>query len=250
MSDRVYFTCTALPVNKKGIITPDSDGYYEVVIGALDAYSSAGDFYLRRGSEKLFQESSTFQRKIREGVLFGENGHPEPLPGQKFDSYAARVAVVLEKNTSHHFKKIWLDYNRQFDANGQPIILIVALVKPAGEKGYVVDDSLKNPNINTCFSIRSFTEDQDVMGVRHRVLTDIVTFDHVNESGMTVARKYSSAALESLVDIPFSREQVLHQTNPGVLGYATEASNDFYTQIARRKGWVGGGNMPMVIGWK
>jgi hypothetical protein len=48
-----------------------------------------------------------------------------------------------------------------------------------------------------CFSIRAFTDDKFIAGVKHRVLKTVVTFDYVLEPGMAVAEKYKAPALES-----------------------------------------------------
>ena len=46
MSQRATFSCTSLMgTNKAGVLKPDENGYYTVVLGALDVYNSAGDFY-------------------------------------------------------------------------------------------------------------------------------------------------------------------------------------------------------------
>lgn len=193
----ISFSCTALPANKKGILTPDEHGYYEVVIGGLNVFNSAGHYYTYEGARELFEGSSTFMRKVNNGTLYGELGHPRYIPGQSENEYYARIIDILETNTAVHFSKVWLDMERVRDNAGKPVIAIMALAKGDGPHGAAMNANLANPKANTCFSIRSFTEDTYVAGVRHRNIKEIVTFDWVGESGINFARKYNAPALES-----------------------------------------------------
>lgn len=67
--------------------------------------------------------------------------------------------------------------------------------------GNALADSLKNPSENVCFSIRSFTRDIPTNGVIHKHLMNIVTWDYVNEPGISVATKWKAPTLESFEDV-------------------------------------------------
>ena len=91
------YQCTALMgTNKKGSLKCDADGYYNVVLGALDYYNSSGAFYAYEPAKKLFDQSSTLQRRITKGVLRGECGHPKFQPGQSKKDFMMRVLSIEE----------------------------------------------------------------------------------------------------------------------------------------------------------
>ena len=58
MSNRATYSCTALlGTNKAGVLKPDAEGYYTVVLGALNFYNSAGDFYPYESAKKNYSVS-------------------------------------------------------------------------------------------------------------------------------------------------------------------------------------------------
>lgn len=178
--NNVNFTCTTLQgSNKKGILPRDSDGYYTLPVGALNVFNSAGEFYTYESSKELFTSSSAFMRRVKTGCLKGECGHPKPLPNQSMESFAQRVLSIDEKNVCAHFSEIWLDFDSVKDATGKSVIAIMAKVAPAGPVGPALQKSFDNPKEEVCFSIRAFTEDRKIGGVKQRTLREIVTFDNV-----------------------------------------------------------------------
>lgn len=211
MADVFYTATTLPPVGKKGILTPDEQGYYQVVLGALNVYNTSGELYVLDGAKKLFDESSTFIRRVNNGDIYAEAGHPVPLPGQSFESFATRVLTIQENNICAHIKKVWLDYSSIKDESGRPVVTIMGLVKPFGDKGKLVLDSLTNQNTNTAFSLRSFTADKMVGGVNHRTIDTVITFDFVVTPGIKYARKFFSPALEShdVMRTGFSKENLM-----------------------------------------
>lgn len=196
MNQPISFSCTAMPQDKKGVLPIDENGYRTVVIGGLNVFNSAGHYYTYEGAKKLFESSSSFMRRVNAGVLHGELGHPKPLPGMDEDEYCERILTIEETNIACHYKEIWIDMESVRDNRGRPVIAILAKVKGAGPHAKVTEDSLSNPAVNTCFSIRSFTQDTFVSGVKHREIRQIVTFDLVMESGIDFARKYNAPGLE------------------------------------------------------
>ena len=158
---KIRFTCTRLAnTGKKGIITPNADGYYDLVIGGLNMYNSAGMKYTAvKDVLDLFQnKSSSFRRKIERGALRGEVGHPKFLPGMSKDQFIDRIMTIDEKNVCCHFSEIYLDFDSFKNEDGSPIITIKGLVKPSGAQGAFLKEQLENPKENVCFSIRSFTD--------------------------------------------------------------------------------------------
>ena len=248
----VKFTSTVLAgTGKKGILTPQADGYYELVVGGLNILNSAGEYYTAEGAKELFtDDSSEFQRRVRSGTLRGEVGHPSMAPGQTTASFINRIMDIDQNNACAHFKEVWLDFNSVKTKDGAPVVAIMALVIPSGVKADSLERSLRNPSENVCFSIRAFTADNRIMGRNIRTLKKVVTFDMVNEGGIHVAQKYKSPALESLTEKVFTKEQILRAAEPKVAGMALEASNIAAQELASTMRW--GDDVqrrPAYLGW-
>jgi hypothetical protein len=207
--NQIQFSCTTLNgTGKQGRLPKDSDGYYTTVVGGLQCFNSSGDFYPYEAAKDLFQSSSSLMRRVSTGCLKSESGHPKPLPGQSMESFANRVMSIEETKVCAHFAQLWLDFESIKDETGRPVVAIMAKVAPSGPLGASMEKSLANPKEEVCFSIRAFTEDKNVGGVRHRMLRQVVTFDNVVEPGINIARKYYSPTLESFEDVSFSRENI------------------------------------------
>lgn len=206
LGNTATFSCTALQgTNKCGNLKPDADGYYEVVLGALNFYNSAGAFYTYEGTAKeIFKASSSFMRRVAKGVLRGEYGHPK-RGTMTINQFAIRLLEVYEEMVSHHIKEVRVDFTAVKDKNGNPCIAIIGKVKPCGPYGEILQKQLDNPNENVCFSIRAVTADEDVRGRRQKEIQQIVTWDYVNEPGLDPAQKYKSPSLESFIDVSVTR---------------------------------------------
>jgi hypothetical protein len=193
------YGCTALKgTNKAGVVKPDASGYYTLVVGALDFFNSGGAYYPLGPAKAMFDEAHSFQRRIRNGCLFGEMGHPRP--GQmNMQQFMARVMDIDEKNVCCHFRRVYLDYDRITDAKGRKVVAIMAEVKPAGPMGPALQSALDNPDENVCFSIRSITNDKMMGGVLNKAIKTIVTFDKVTEPGISIATRWNAPGLESFI---------------------------------------------------
>jgi len=204
--ETIRFSCTRLEgTNKVGLLKADANGYYTVVLGALNAFGSGSNYYVASDEVRaLFENSSQFQRRVARGALKAENGHPVREPGMSREAYFQRAMVIRESRICAHIKEVWLDFDSIKDADGKPVIAIMGKVAPSGELGYVLEGFLKNPDENICFSIRAYTDDYQQNGRLERFIRNLVTFDLVNEQGVKVADKYYSPALES-----FSEESVM-----------------------------------------
>lgn len=211
MSNRATYSCTALlGTNKAGVLKPDAEGYYTVVLGALNFYNSAGDFYPYESAKDLFSESSSLMRRIKNGACRAEYGHPKLQPGMSQRDFLARILSIHEDKVCAHIKEVILDDKSVKDIDGKPVMAIVGKVKPCGPYGAVLKESLDNPSENVCFSIRSLTKDVYDGIVNKKNLLQIICWDYVNEPGISVANKYQSPALEGINDktINFSVEQL------------------------------------------
>lgn len=214
--NQVRYSCTSLiGTNKAGNLPVDENGYYTMVVGALNMFNSAGLYYTYEAARDIFENSSSaFQRRVGRGVLRGEYGHPKMEVGQTMQSFMSRILAIYEERCCCHHKEIWLDWQNVKDANGSPIIAIMSKVFPSGPYGHVLEKSLKNNGENVCFSIRSLTDDYMDRGIVKRDLKTVVTFDYVNEPGMHVAEKYKSPALESMSEeYSFNKSTVIRAVN-------------------------------------
>lgn len=208
MPNTATYSCTALMgTNKVGILKPDVDGYYELVLGGLDVYNSAGAFYPLGPAKELFEASSSLQRRIKSGNLRGEYGHPKMIPGMSQRDFLARVMEIREDQVCCHFKEVTIVHNVK-DKDGRSTIAVIGKVKPSGPMGEALRASLENPHENVCFSIRSLTIDEYVGGRLIKTLKNIITWDYVNEPGIAIANKYCAPTLEKLHEVVFNPTQL------------------------------------------
>lgn len=240
---RVSYNCTALVgTNKVGNLKKGPDGYYEVVLGALQAYNSAGAFYPLQEAKELFNSSSCLQRRIKNGALNAENGHPRRAPGMTEEQWFQRVNDLYEPNLCAHIRQIDLSFNTLKDSSGRELVAVMGWVKPSGAGERFLERQMENPNENVCFSVRSFTRDVPENGVMKKYLVRVVTYDKVNEPGIGVANKYSVPSLESL-NIPYTdgfefdtrtiRRAIDNSTQTGIgMESMQEAGSQIFTAIA------------------
>lgn len=198
----IVFECTRLKsvelLGKKGVITPDRDGCYTQVIGALGAFNSAGDFYDLEAGRKFFLSQSAFQRKIARGSLKAELGHPVREPGMTDEQFAERILKIDDDRVCGTWRKIWLSQEKIKDDKGRYVVPILGKIYPIGLKGNALREAFEAKGENVFFSIRSFTRDIPTkMGYFVKMLEYIVTFDQVGEPGISVAEKLLSPGLES-----------------------------------------------------
>lgn len=186
---------------KKGKLVPNKKGEYTFCVGALDIVSTRGDRYTLEGAEQLFEKSSLFMKRIKAGGLYAENGHPVRAPGSSDEEYLGRIHTIEESRICGFISDLWLD--KKALANEGDAVAIMAKIKPFGELGSVLEQSIANEKQNVCFSVRGFTNDTRKGGVTHRALTNIITFDFVTMPGIPVANRSNSGSLESLNEYDF-----------------------------------------------
>lgn len=245
----VRYACTSLQgTNKAGLLKPDANGYRPMVVGALNMFNSAGEFYDYERAKSLFDGSSQLQRRVQRGVLKGEYGHPKFEPGMRPEQFAHRVLTIDEDKICCHFKELWLDFNGVKDKDGKAVVAIMAWVKASGPYGQYLRESLENPDENVCFSIRAFTDDKYVNGIKNRYLKTVVTFDHVLEPGMAVAEKFKAPALESYDDTIITRG-ALETAMREVEGVAMESAS-LAGDLFKAMGWnLPRGMAPILTRW-
>lgn len=200
--ERLAFTSTRLRYSgKQGILKPDADGYFELPIGAFNCVNSLDEVYTMENIKDIFDSSSELMRKISNGKLFGEWGHPEPVSGEAERDFMNRACRINDKDTCAFFKEIWLDDKvaNSMSHVGVPTdaVVTMAKVKPMGNKWEALQRSLEDPNVNTTFSGRFLTRDRQYRGKTYVIVERIVTWDAVTEQGIPAAEKWLSPRLES-----------------------------------------------------
>lgn len=254
MLNSITYSCTALNgSNKVGLLKRESDGYYRVVLGALNAYNSANELYAYEPAKRLFERSGALMRRIERGALRAENGHPKMLPGMNDNSYAQRIMQIYEDRVCAHIKSVDLVFDRYKDKNNRPIIGIEGLITPDGELAHVVERALQNPNHNVAFSIRSFTENIPTFTGMTKILRNIITWDFVGEPGIREAEKYFSPSLESLEEKKFSRNTLESAFNDKSDSFSTpsmESARMNADDLFRSLGWSNSNeSKPGYLNW-
>lgn len=236
----IRYGCTALAgSNKVGKLPIDEDGYYTVIVGALDVHNHSGAFYHLESAKKLFESSSSFMRRIKDGALKAEWGHPKKQPGMSNRDFVSRVLRVDEDQICATFKEIWLDYDTVQDDAGKNVVVIMAKVKPAGPMGKYLQEMLDDPNQNVCFSIRSLTDDVVVGMTIHKHINIIVTFDAVIEPGITWAKKWHAPSLESFDEDILLTESMLVKVSADerTSGVSMESGSVSASSVLAELGW-------------
>ena len=201
MLGSVTYNCTALlGTNKAGKLKCDKSGYYKVVLGAFDFKNSVGENYPFRSAKNLFRSSSSLMRRVENGKCRGELGHPMRLPGMEYRDYMERVLRIEEKNVCVHIRSLTVDTNAIKSKDNKHVVAVLGDVKPSGPYGVSLESSIKNPDENVDFSLRSIVKKTFENGVVQKHLLALVTYDAVNEGGISVANKYNAPGLESLID--------------------------------------------------
>jgi len=200
VSKPYYITISRLASSgKKGELKPDSEGYYEVVLGALGVRNSGGAYYPKEGNMEMFSPNSILQRRIRNGHLYMEQGHPKREPGMTDSQWLERVVRTEETRHCGHIKEVRLESNYSpLGENSNNIVAIIGMVKPVGVYKDNLEEYLNTPSINPAFSVRSFTRDKFQSGCLYKYFEDIISWDFVSEPGIAQATKWDSPSMESI----------------------------------------------------
>lgn len=195
----IVYECKRLEgTGKRGILPRDPEtGAYPIVVGAFGAYNSAGDFYTTEGVEQLFDRSGDLMRRVSQRKLRAEFKHPEPRPNEDMKDFLRRVRSIDDNRECATHIKLVLDDSLHKAPDGSPVITVISHVIPSGPFGYITKERLENPELNACFSVRSFTKDVYVRGCYHKDMLELITYDLVGEQGIGYAEKYLSPALEA-----------------------------------------------------
>lgn len=212
-------------IDKKGVLTPDSDGYYTVVLGGLDIVNSVGEFYPYKENKEMFSPNSILQRRIKNGHLYAELGHPKKEAGMSSNDFLRRVLRIEETNICAHIKEVWLDTEAE-TPDGRKFIAIMGKIKPAGPKKSTIEDFIKEPGINLAFSVRSLAKAELRNGRIVKIFKNILNWDVVAEPGIAVATKWDNPTLESHTE---------ELVTPTMIRYVIEEATDQYAMESAKE---------------
>ena len=214
---------------KKGILKPDADGRYELVLGAFNYANNHKDFYPLGPVKDMFESSSPFQRRIAANALRGEYGHPKRDSVRTENDFIRRVMEIRETQVCCYFNRIQLNEQDRVAMNGEREVVVTGLVKPSGPFGTYLEESLKDPNQNASFSVRTLTNDvPGPQGGMIKTIRMLVTWDYVNEPGIALAHKYNSPSLESIDGHSFDLNTLMtaaEQVRSGRFGVGMESDD-------------------------
>lgn len=187
---------------KLGKIRPDEDGYYDIPAAVIGKVSDNNTYYVVDSVVKpLTDPNSMISRKLQDGKLFGEHGHPDLSQCDTKYKVVERLLKIDEKFVSHHFKSIYS--GEKLEAGG---MLLNAKIKPEGKYAHELQSFLDNPLVNTSLSLRGICDGRMVKDVQERTLKKLITFDNVLGGGyFEASQRYSAAAYEA---IQFSQEDI------------------------------------------
>lgn len=198
VADNLQFRVETLVVRdgaKEGRIRPNDKGYYEnVPIAVLNEVTRNNTFYdIPSMMEQIESPKSKFNERLVKKQLYGEWGHPK-LYGMRPEEQLARMVDIDESRWSHHIYGVYA--GRKLESTGGT--LLCATLKPTGPFKTSLEDNLNDPCMNTAFSLRAITSNQQRGNVSYRVVRKLVTFDAVGAGGYEQAAKFYSASVECM----------------------------------------------------
>jgi len=200
MGDKIIFSSVKSTADNR---KPEKDdkGYSLVTLGALNIVNSAGEYYTAKDVKDMFtNDNSTLMRRIKNGALRGEVGHPKFVPGMSKTQFFNRNIKIDEENVCVHIRDLILEEtDRPSELPGEGnIILVKGWIIPSGPKGAFLEKALDNPEENVAFSVRCFTKNTFKDGVVYKKIVQLITYDYVNEPGISDATKFKTLGIESM----------------------------------------------------
>ena len=230
-----FGSSTLKDMGKKGILKPDADGYYTVVLGGFNCFNGSGAYYSFEKAKSLFEANSSLMRRIANNAFYGEFGHPSLEGLGSKSAQVRRILTISEERISHHIKEVTLDDGTFKNEDDSPITAVIGKVKPLGAFGDRLKDVLETPDINSAFSVRSLTNDGYRNNVLVKDMSTLVTYDSVLEPGIQFATKYNSPAMES-IDSVILTPQLLDRIEAEDRGLGLESTSRII-QIRNDMGW-------------
>lgn len=225
--------------NKETKLKKDNDGYYYICLGALNAYNSAGAYYKLEGAKDLFENSSHLMRRLNNGYVKAELGHPKKSPGMTMSEYMNRILTIDPENVCVHIKSMELVDSGKKDADSTDnLVYIMGWIKPHGPKAKFIEDVIEDDEANLAFSIRTLTRDKIINGVVTKTITQFITVDAVIEGGIQYASKWRTLGIESLdlIDIDIEDKDTMNTVVSDlkdISGVSTEDTKELLQNIEK-----------------
>ena len=168
-------------------LIPDEHGYFiGMPLAGIGCVTRNNTYYDVPAFEAaLNDERSTFRRRLNEGSLYGERGHPKLIPGISDSEFLNRVKDIDENNLAVHHREVYSKEKCEPDG----VKLLLGNVKPYGVGKEQVLENFESPYMNTAFSLRSLTKNEERNGVSYRFIRNLITFDWVTMGGYEQASK-------------------------------------------------------------
>jgi len=210
MNAPAYFTIETMIVDdnrKLGKAIRDKDGYFPnvpvAVLGTVTRNKTSYD--TNAFLHQLRSDDSSFALRLKEGMLFGEIGHPfvdlnSPMGLQ-------RLLHLEPTRESHHIRAVKVE---RLEDLGMDIIM--ADVKGTGPYGKYFDEAMEDPTRNVAYSLRGISRANTDRrtGVTHKHLVNLVTFDAMMAGGgFKQAAKRYMASTEGMIG--FETEEILKE---------------------------------------
>lgn len=197
--DGVYLSVTTSQIidnRTLGAPVKDNDGYYldipAAVIGIVSRNKTRYD--AKHFIEQITSPESSFNKRLCEGVLGGELGHPEV--DMRSQNGISRLLNINPQKQSHHIRTIKVKNIKDLG-----IDVVTMDAKGAGPYGYVFEESMADPTRNTAFSLRGLSQAvvNKATGITDKKLIALTTFDMVVGGGFAQASKrYMQLAQEAM----------------------------------------------------
>lgn len=193
--NKIILSSAAYKPLKGKEIERDADGYYKVRLGAFNIFNAQGAFYSDKGVEEILKgKDSIFYRRLSQGFLRGEMGHPPMKPGMTKAQFIYRSSIIDMENVAFHIKRVELeDTDEKVEKMGMAgnVKIVVGWIMPAGPKGKFLQEALDNPECNVAFSVRSISSDRILPnGTIFKETKFITTWDWVIEPGIQLANTF------------------------------------------------------------
>lgn len=178
-------------IGKNINVEKNEKGWYKVLLGELNAYNHAGEFYVIDGFKELLTETDTYlsvKNRLESGLLKGECTHPL-REGHSDQDWLTRNLVIHEGFASHQFMSFELE-TTDTQVMGDYTVKVWGWILPtANQHGISLKADLDNPDVNVAFSIRCFSKIFNYKGRVARRITKLITYDRIDIPGKKNAVK-------------------------------------------------------------
>lgn len=207
--DGVYFTVTTSVIDdnrKLGRAIRDKDGYYTDVPAAVlgTVTRNRTQYDTPAFLDKLTNPDSSFNKRITEGTLHGEWGHPfVNLESKEGLNRLLHLEPLLESN---HIRSVSVKHIQDLNLD-----MVMMDTKPTGPYGRYFEEAMEDPTRNVAFSLRGISEARfdRAANVTYRKLLTLVTFDSGVASGGF--KETSKRYMASTEDLSFESNEIFNR---------------------------------------